>query len=80
MLENNHVFKVTDNGIGIDKAYHDQIFGMFKRLHERGKYEGSGIGLAICKRTIGYLKGEISVENNPKIGVTFTVKFPKVEE
>ena len=79
MVQENHVFKIIDNGIGIDEAYHEQIFGMFKRLHERGKYKGSGIGLAICKRTIGYLNGEISVENNSETGVTFIVKFPKIE-
>ncbi len=79
MMQNNHVFKVVDNGIGIDKIYHDQIFGMFKRLHERGKYNGSGIGLAICKRTLGYLNGEISVESNIETGVTFTIKFPKID-
>lgn len=74
--EGKHIFKIVDNGIGIDEAYHEQVFEMFKRLHDRSKYKGSGIGLAICKRTIKYLNGDISVENNQKEGVTFVMTLP----
>lgn len=78
--DNEHVFKVQDNGIGIEEAYHEQVFEMFKRLHDRSKYKGSGIELAICRRTIGYLKGSISVSSNADEGVTFTVTLPLLPE
>ena len=48
-------FEVADNGIGIDAQYEDRIFQMFQRLHERGKYDGSGIGLTIAKRILGLI-------------------------
>ena len=51
------LFSVRDNGIGISAEYHERIFGLFKRLHSGDQYLGTGIGLAICKRTRGAIWG-----------------------
>jgi PAS domain S-box-containing protein len=65
------VFTVRDNGIGIDLRYADRIFQMFQRLHERGRYEGSGIGLAIAKRIVERHGGTIWLESQPGAGTAF---------
>lgn len=67
---------VKDNGIGIEQPYHDQVFEMFSRLHDRGQYEGSGIGLAIVKLLCNKLNAEIALESAPGEGSTFTLKLP----
>ncbi|MEL6592257.1 MAG: ATP-binding protein, partial [Bacteroidota bacterium] len=69
---------VSDNGIGIDPAYHDEIFGMFKRLHMQGEYEGSGIGLAIVRLSVRKLDGDIRVESQPGEGSKFIISLPLV--
>ena len=72
-----HVFLVQDNGIGISKEFHDKIFGMFKRLHDRGKYSGSGLGLSIVQKTIQKIDGKVTLASSELgKGSIFEVRFP----
>jgi signal transduction histidine kinase len=67
---------VTDNGIGVDMLYAERIFQVFQRLHPRGRYEGTGIGLALCKRIVESYGGRIGVDSIPGVGSTFWFVLP----
>ena len=72
------VLKISDNGIGFDNAYKEQIFKIFQRLHGRMEYEGTGIGLATCRKIVDRHAGMIDADGRPGIGTTFTVILPVV--
>lgn len=67
---------VEDNGIGIEEAYYDKIFGVFQRLNGKNEYEGSGIGLAVCKKILQRHSGSIRVESKPGNGSRFIILLP----
>ena len=67
---------VADNGIGFDDKYTDRIFGVFQRLHGRGSYEGTGIGLAVCRKIVERYGGTIDAKGRPGKGATFTINLP----
>jgi signal transduction histidine kinase len=67
---------VQDNGIGFDQKYSEEIFGMFKRLHLNSEYEGTGIGLALCKKIVEEHNGYISAKSKLNEGSTFVISLP----
>jgi PAS domain S-box-containing protein len=68
--------KVADNGIGFEEQYREKIFLLFQRLHSQQEYEGTGIGLAVCKRIMNAHKGDIMASSIPGEGSVFTLLLP----
>jgi PAS domain S-box-containing protein len=71
---------VVDNGIGFDEKYLDRIFTVFQRLHKKGEYEGTGVGLAICRKIVDRHNGTITARSRPGEGTTFVVTLPVTQK
>lgn len=78
LLSAGRIYQITfaDNGIGFEEKYAERIFGVFQRLHGRDKYEGSGIGLAVCRRIAERHHGSIIAKGVPGEGATFILSLP----
>jgi PAS domain S-box-containing protein len=75
---NYHKIMVSDNGIGFDPKYSEQILGLFQRLHGKEEYSGTGLGLAICKKIMQKHQGFIKAESKVGQGATFSLYFPMI--
>lgn len=74
-----HIIIVEDNGIGFDEKYLDRIFSVFQRLHGRETYEGTGIGLAVCRKIVERYDGTITAESKNEQGSTFIITLPVIK-
>ena len=70
-----HIITIQDNGIGIERKYLHTIFNSFTRLHSGKEYEGSGIGLATCKKIVDIHQAKIEIESKPEIGTQVSLFF-----
>ena len=77
MLGQTWLISVRDNGIGFDQAYAEKIFTVFQRLHGRSAYEGSGVGLSVCRKIAERHNGSIAASSAPGDGATFTLQIPR---
>lgn len=75
--DNAYCFEVSDNGIGIAQQYREKVFIIFQRLHHRNEYDGTGIGLSICKKIVESLGGKIWIEDSPLGGTKVCFTIPK---
>ena len=76
-IDNENIFlSISDNGIGIPKEYREKAFQIFQRVPTEKKYQGTGIGLAVCKKIVEGLGGTIAIEDNPNGGSIFQVTLP----
>lgn len=73
---NHYRITIEDNGIGFDNQYAEQIFEVFKRLHGRSQYPGTGMGLAICRKIVDRHQGTIHAESTPGEGTRFIIELP----
>jgi signal transduction histidine kinase len=73
-----YIITLEDNGIGIKSEYQEKVFNIFERLHTRTEYEGSGIGLATCRKIVNNAGGRIWLKSTEGVGTTFYFTFPKL--